>query len=475
MKARLILLLAVFAPEAIFAQTTPSDSASRAPIEKGRILPQVVCERNSQQSYALYVPSGYSPAHSWPIVYFFDPAARGSMPLERAKEAAEQYGFILAGSNNSRNGSYKPELEAADAMVVDTQLRLSVDVHRVYFAGFSGGARIASLLAFQCKCAAGVLLSGAGFWVGASPSRENSFAVFSAVGNTDFNYPELISLQEKLSQAGFPHWMRTFDGTHEWAHAQVFEEALSWFRLNAMKSSREPRDDVFVRTHVLKSTAYAESLEKDGNALAAWREYSQVAAAYDSLVDVEALRAKADLLGKEKAVHDALKKERSDFEEQQRLTATIQVALSAKRSADHDTADPANGADEKARQLHSLAEQEKNVERKVVLQRALSGVLVGCMEAGFDLLEQKDYSHAVRAFSCAAQAGPSSQWAWSNLAGAQALAGNHKDAVNALRHARDLATDKASFATWLNSEKAFDSLRDTADFKILLESASVSP
>jgi predicted esterase len=230
-------------------------------------------------------------------VYFFDPAGRGSMPLEHAKEAAELYGFILAGSNNSRNGPYKPQLEAADAMVVDTQLRLSIDVHRVYFAGFSGGARVAARLALQCKCAAGVLLNGAGFPAGISPSQENSFAVFSSVGHVDFNYPELIALQEKLSQAGSAHWMRIFDGAHEWAPSQVFEEALAWFRLNAMKSNREPHDDVFVRTHLLKSTAYAESLEKDGNALAAWREYSQVAAAYDSLADVETLRGKADLLG----------------------------------------------------------------------------------------------------------------------------------------------------------------------------------
>jgi predicted esterase len=435
----------------------------------------VVCAKNPQQSYALYVPSNYSPARAWPVVYFFDPAARGALPLESAKEAAERHGFILAGSNNSRNGPYKPQLEAADAMVVDTQLRLSIDLHRVYFAGFSGGARVAALLALQCRCAAGVLLSGAGFPIGVSPPRENSFAVFSAVGSVDFNYPELTVLQDKLSQAGYSHWMRVFEGPHEWDPAPVFEEALVWFRLNAMKSNREPRNDVFVRTHFLKSIAYAESLQRDGNALAAWREYSQVAAAYDTLADIAMLRAKADLLGKEKTVHDSLKKEHNDFEEQQRLTANVQLAVAAKRPADPDAADPANDADEKARQLRSLTEQEKHAERKIVLQRALSGVLVGCMEGGFSLLEQKDYSHAVRAFSCATQADTSSQWAWSNLARADALSGNRKDAIKALRRARDLSTDKASFASWLNSERTFDSLRDSVEFKSLSGSDSGTP
>ena len=32
------------------------------------------------QSYVLYIPSGYTAAKRWPIVYFFDPAGRGRRP-----------------------------------------------------------------------------------------------------------------------------------------------------------------------------------------------------------------------------------------------------------------------------------------------------------------------------------------------------------------------------------------------------------
>jgi len=65
------------------------------------------------------------------------------------KDAAERYGYIVLGSNNSRNGPWKPESEAADAMLQDAQKRFAVDLKRIYFAGFSGGARVArSLLNF---------------------------------------------------------------------------------------------------------------------------------------------------------------------------------------------------------------------------------------------------------------------------------------------------------------------------------------
>src|SRR5215470_330722 len=201
-----IPLLAMFS----LVSTCASKVTAPAKLEQGKTIERVVCSKNAEQSYALYVPSNYSPDHSWPVVFAFDPGARGKIPVELMKDAAERYGYIVMGSNNSRNGPWKMEFEAADAMMQDAQLRFAVDLKRVYFAGLSGGARVASQLAQLCNCAAGVLLSGAGFSQNALLGRENAFPVFSAVGITDFNYSELVPLQDKLEQAGYPHCLRIF-------------------------------------------------------------------------------------------------------------------------------------------------------------------------------------------------------------------------------------------------------------------------
>jgi poly(3-hydroxybutyrate) depolymerase len=111
------------------------------------LIPRVVALQNPQQSYALYVPTKYSRERRWPIVYVFDPLARGPLALAQFQHAAEIHGYIVAVSNNSRNGPWQPEFEAAEAMVGDTQQRFTVDLKRIYFAGFSGGARVASQLA----------------------------------------------------------------------------------------------------------------------------------------------------------------------------------------------------------------------------------------------------------------------------------------------------------------------------------------
>src|SRR5258708_13631724 len=256
---------------------------TRIVLPPGVVIPKVEVISDAKQSYALYLPSKYTREKRWPIVYVFDRLARGQLALEQFQQAAELYGYIVAASNNARNGPWPPELEAANAVFRDTQERFSVDTERIYFAGFSGGARVSSQLAQICKCAAGVILSGAGFSFASQPTAEAKFVVFSAVGNTDFNYSEVIPLQEKLEKATLAHWLQVFEGSHEWAPATVIDEALAWFRVQSMKSQREPRDDVFLGEQFAAVQQQALTIEKSADLLAAWRAYRQLAATFESL------------------------------------------------------------------------------------------------------------------------------------------------------------------------------------------------
>ena len=73
------------------------------------------------QSYALYLPSHYTSDRRWPIFYTFDPDGHGNVPAELMKDAAERYGYIVVGSNNSRYGSWKVEAESGQAMWNDSE------------------------------------------------------------------------------------------------------------------------------------------------------------------------------------------------------------------------------------------------------------------------------------------------------------------------------------------------------------------
>ncbi len=462
----LLLALLVVSPLTVlpgpFGQNTP---AAEFPLSVA--IAKVQTSADSKQSYALYLPAKYSREKHWPIVYVFDPLARGPLALEQFQHAAELHGYIVAASNNSRNGPWAPEFEAANAVFRDTQQRFSIDTARIYFAGFSGGARVASRLAQLCKCAAGVILSGAGFSLSDAPSADARFAVFSAVGNADFNYSEIITLQEKLEKASLPHWLRIFDGRHEWAPPGVMDQALAWFRLQSLKSQRESRDDAFVTAEFAAAQERATAIEKSGDLLTAWREYRQISATLETLREVSSVRGKADELEKRKDFHDAIKCERNDFAEQARLSDEILSAASAQKTDGPSPTGPAGLAVVLTKDLHNSAEREKKPEHALVLKRALAGVFIGSLESGGEALDKKDYLHATSLFACAAEANPESEWAFRNLAVARALSGDRKGAVEALRTARKLSKDLPGFSDWLNHEPSFARIRSTPAFESL--------
>ena len=118
-----------------------------AVLPAGVVIERVETAANPQQSYALYLPSRYSPDRQWPVLYCLDPLARGRVAVERFAHAAERAGVIVVGSNNSRNGPTEPVRDALVAMVQDTHERFSIDDSRAFAAGYSGGARMALLWA----------------------------------------------------------------------------------------------------------------------------------------------------------------------------------------------------------------------------------------------------------------------------------------------------------------------------------------
>jgi predicted esterase len=470
---RLAILLMATATVLGPASAQQNSAGNGAPVTPapGLLCPKITAKADPSQSYALYLPSSYSPDKAWPIVYAFDPAARGTVPVELMKEAAERYGYILAGSNNSRNGSWTLELAAADAVLKDTRSRFLVDGRRMYFAGFSGGARLAAQIAQNCGCAAGVLLNGAGFSPKLPVSPDRSFAVFAATGTYDFNYPEIIRMDEQLGKLAQPHFLRRFAGPHAWAPAESMNEALAWFRLQAMKSGRDKPDNAFIQEQFRREILQAQEFKRSGDLYAASNEYRQALVTFEGLTDVGELRAGLQSLVNDKSVRDAEKREHGDFDEQARLEGDISAGLSS-LAAGGQLADMRSALEQQISNLRSRTEGEKREEKRRVLKRALSGIFVQAMEAGNERLEAGQLDLARAYFEAACAADPTALWALENLATVRALTNDRKGTLEILRRAKSNAKDPAAFTDWLKTNSAFDKLRDSSGFRALLDSST---
>jgi dienelactone hydrolase len=284
----------------------------------------ITCEEQSEQSYALYLPSGYSPDRPWPIVYCFDPRAWGRVPVERLQAAAERFGFILVGSNNSMNGSWEGNVTAARAMFEDTHQRFAIDEHRIYAAGFSGGARVACEIAANWHMA-GVLASGASFPGSVAPA-EVPFVFYGCVGRRDFNYGEMKRVDESLERMRVPHRVVFHDGGHDWIPVSMAEEALGWFELQAMRVGRRPVDNALI------GALYEERM----NSIRASRQDAEVyflslaiAADFNGFLDVSVPAGNVARLKDSDAVKKFLKAEIKDEKQEKRFLERLAEAAAA--------------------------------------------------------------------------------------------------------------------------------------------------
>jgi dienelactone hydrolase len=231
-----------------FSGTAGSQAAGHPPSEPlvaGQVIDKVLCAGSPGESYALYLPSNYAPSRLWPILYAFDPGARGRIPVTLYKDAAEKHGYIIVGSNNSQNFTNGPAERSIVALWQDTHERFSLDEHRAYTTGFSGGARTATMVALRCPVCAvtGVIAHGAGYPNSDKPSQKDTFLYFAAVGNQDFNWGEIVELRRKREELGLPYRAEVFEGEHQWASAEIVEEAIEWMQLKAMQTGSLRRDD----------------------------------------------------------------------------------------------------------------------------------------------------------------------------------------------------------------------------------------
>jgi pimeloyl-ACP methyl ester carboxylesterase len=297
------LLIVLLQTSTILAQDLP----------RGQIVDEVKCAGDPTQSYALYLPSTYSPDRAWSLLIAFHPAARGRAMVDTYRAAAEKYGYLVAGSNNSRNGSWQVSLASIQAMSTDISQRFSIDGNRFYMTGLSGGARVAMQLALGTKnMVAGVIASSAGY-PDSQPRKSLPFVVFGTAGTEDFNYLEMRMLDRALTT---PHRVVIFEGGHALPPDAVALEAIEWLELQAMKSGRRTRDEALIDQLFDKRRRTVAASDTPAATVHLLKE---LVADFGGLRDVSAATARAADLSKQPDVKRALARERDDDDAEARL------------------------------------------------------------------------------------------------------------------------------------------------------------
>lgn len=428
----------------------------------GTVHASVTALADASNSYALYLPSAYSAAKRWPLLLVFDPFARGEVSVKLFHEAAEKCGFIVVGSNNSRN--FADPSAAIPVLWADIKERYAIDPRRIYTAGLSGGARVASTVALACRnCIAGVIANSAGLPNGATPPGPDVSDWFLAAGTTDFNYPEQLHLKETFDARKVVSRFVVFDGPHNWMPKEFAERALAWLQLRAMVKGLVPVDKEFVAQQFESRVAEAQSEQKSGDVLAAERVYREIAQDFSSFRDVKPQMELAKSLAESADFRKARKNEKAALELQDEVAKKIGNFIAGiNQSTDERTAFTSQ-LESAVNDAYRDKKESSNPSRRQAIERGLASAFAYAAESGQQAMLKKDFVSAKNMFQAGEIILPESAWASYLVAMSHAELGEKKPAIQELKKALGKGMTNAKAL----DDPAFDRIRNEAEFKEL--------
>ncbi len=236
----------------------------------GTVNTKVYCTSDASQSYALYMPATKD-ANTLPVIFFFDPHGDGSLPITKYKGLADSFHFILAGSNNSKNGNDWPTAENIwNTLFSDIKNRLQHNSYLIYVCGFSGGAKVATYLALHHNEVKGVIANGAGL-PDITAAGNFAFSYTSIAGEGDLNMTDIVSINNSLEKTKTNHRIIFFDGIHEWAPESTMSIAFAGFKLDAMRDNSLPKDVDLIAKYITSAKKLIDIFIQKNNYIHAQR------------------------------------------------------------------------------------------------------------------------------------------------------------------------------------------------------------
>ncbi len=222
--------------------------AQQLTLKKGVIIDSIRVHDSIPESFALYLPTNFENTGKWPVIFVFDMEGRGKQALGMFREASEKQGYILAASNNSNDSlSISQNIRIANRMFKKVYSLFSIHKSRTYTAGFSSGAKLASIVPTFIKHIEGVISCGSAIPNTELLNSRNPFHFLGIVGKEDFNYTEMLNVRKILNKMKFPNHLLVFDRGHEWPNPDYLEKAMEVLTLASMVKGDIPKDEAFVK------------------------------------------------------------------------------------------------------------------------------------------------------------------------------------------------------------------------------------
>lgn len=192
-------------------------------------------EINDAIEWEVFVPNNYDKAIPAGVIVYISPQRTGKIPPEW-KELFEEHNLIWVGANKSGNKiSVKKRIAYAMLGKNFIEKNYTINPERVYLSGFSGGGRVASMIApYNPDIFKGAIYNcGVNFWGTDTPTElekvKNNRFVF-VTGRNDFNLEDTKMVHRQYKKSGIENSKLLIVSRmgHRNPRAKYFEQAIEY-------------------------------------------------------------------------------------------------------------------------------------------------------------------------------------------------------------------------------------------------------
>ncbi len=289
---RLFLLKYHFVYAFLFLVMYDSYSQTTLTLKKGTVIDSLVVPATGN-TFSIYLPTSFDLDKNWPVLLGFDATGNTKDIAKVYKDAAEEFGYIVAISNFLENQKEKEKIAYIPVFMNHIFSLFPIQKGRAYVAGMGEDAKLVSLLpAVYAKDIFGILAIGDTHQYIPAMKIGKSFYYMGIVNMNTHNYRDFLDNKTYLKSRAVPADVLVYEGDDELPDQELIKKALSTFTLQAMLKGRMPKDTAWVENLFQEDLKHITSYFDKGEFLYAHDEVKRIRLKYSMFFDTNHLKEK---------------------------------------------------------------------------------------------------------------------------------------------------------------------------------------
>ncbi|MGY5847078.1 hypothetical protein ACW6QP_06630 [Salegentibacter sp. HM20] len=250
---------------------------------KGKTTDFIPVQDSLSSSFALYLPTDFDLAETWPVLIVFDPQGRGHGAAQQLRSIAEDQGYLVVASNdNLLESALQEQLTSTTRLFRRVLGTLPVDTNQIYTAGLAEGGILASAVPLIYDNLAGVLAIGDA-WINPDVLKKNRRFMFNGLaGRQGLSYLNFPEIRQYFDKAKHPTEINFYEGNdREWPANLDLYAAVSGFTLQAMREGFRETDTALVSKMFQQEIELSERLRRRGRLFDAVQKLEQLQDKYE--------------------------------------------------------------------------------------------------------------------------------------------------------------------------------------------------